>query len=46
MPIKHIISMFEKKIAKNFEEIVLLKGNLPIFFIKFEYKAIYICSKT
>ena len=31
MPIKHIISMFEKKIAKNFEEILLLKGNLPIF---------------
>ena len=31
MPIKHIISMFEQKIAKNFEEIVLLKGNLPIF---------------
>ena len=30
MPIKHIISMFEQKIAKNFEEIVLLKGNLPI----------------
>ena len=23
--------MFEQKIAKNFEEIVLLKGNLPIF---------------
>ena len=31
MPIKHIMSMFEQKIAKNFEEIVLLKGNLPIF---------------
>ena len=31
MPIKHIISMFEQKIAKNFEEIVLLKVNLPIF---------------
>ena len=31
MPIKHNISMFEKKIAKNFEEILLLKGNLPIF---------------
>ena len=31
MFIKHIISMFEQKIAKNFEEIVLLKGNLPIF---------------
>ena len=31
MPIRHIISMFEQKISKNFEEIVLLKGNLPIF---------------
>ena len=31
MNILHIISMFEQKIAKNFEEIVLLKGNLPIF---------------
>ena len=31
MHIKHIISMFEQKIAKNFEEIVLLMGNLPIF---------------
>jgi len=30
MPIKHIISMFEQKIAKNFEEIEHLKGNLPI----------------
>ena len=36
MPIKHIISMFEQKIAKSFEEIVLLKGN----------KAIYICLNT
>ena len=32
MPIKHIISMFEQKIANNFEEIVLLKGNLPNLF--------------
>ena len=31
MHIQHIISMFEEKIAKDFEEIVLLKGNLPIF---------------
>ena len=31
MSIKHIISMFEQKIAKNIEEIVLLKCNLPIF---------------
>ena len=31
MPIKHIISMFEQKIAKHFEEIVLLNCNLPIF---------------
>ena len=31
MPIKHIISMFEQKIAKHFEEILLLKANLPIF---------------
>jgi len=23
--------MFEQKIAKNFEKMVLLKGNLPIF---------------
>ena len=30
-PIKHIISMFEQIIAKHFEEIVLLKFNLPIF---------------
>ena len=29
MPIKHIISMFEQKIAKIFEEILLLKGNIP-----------------
>ena len=33
MPIEHIISMFEEKIAKNFEEMVLLKGNLPIFYL-------------
>ena len=33
MPIKHIISMFEQKIAKNFEKIVLLKSNLPIFLL-------------
>ena len=31
MPIKHIISIFVQKIAKTFEEIVLLKVNLPIF---------------
>ena len=31
MPIKHIISMFEQKIAKNIEEMVLLNCNLPIF---------------
>ena len=31
MPIKHIISMFEQKIDKNIEKMVLLKGNLPIF---------------
>ena len=31
MPIEHNISMFEQKIAKNFEEIVLLNCNLPIF---------------
>ena len=31
MPIKHIISMFVQKITKNFEKMVLLKGNLPIF---------------
>ena len=29
MSIKHIISMFEQKIAKMFDEIVVLKGNLP-----------------
>ena len=29
MFVKHIISMFEQKIANNFEEIVILKGNLP-----------------
>ena len=39
--------MFEEKTAKNFEEMVLLKCNLPIFFyIKFAYKAIYICLMT
>ena len=31
MHIQHIISMFEEKIAKHFEEIVLLNGNFPIF---------------
>ena len=31
MPINHIISMFEQKIAKNFEEILLLMVNLPLF---------------
>ena len=31
MSIKNFISMFEQKIAKNFEEIVLLKCKLPIF---------------
>ena len=31
MHIQHIISMFEEKIAKNFEEMVPLMGNLPIF---------------
>ena len=46
MTIEHIISMFEQKIAKNFEEIVLLNCNLPIFSFKFEYKAVYLCSKT
>ena len=29
MPVKHVISMFEQKIAKDVEEIVLLTGNLP-----------------
>ena len=32
MDIQHIISMFEEKIAKNYEEMVVLKGNLPIKF--------------
>ena len=31
IPIKHIISMFEQKIAKNIEEMVLLNCNLTIF---------------
>ena len=31
MHIQHIISMFEEKIAKNFEEMMFLMGNLPIF---------------
>ena len=31
MHIQHIISMFEEKIAKKFEEMVHLMGNLPIF---------------
>ena len=42
--------MFELKIAKNFQEMLPLKGNLPIQWmevpIKFAYKAIYICLKT
>ena len=47
MHIYNIMSMFEEKFANIFEEMVLLKGNLPIFwFIKFAYKAIYICLKT
>ena len=29
LSIKHIISMFEQKSAKIFEEILLLKGNIP-----------------
>ena len=29
MAIKHFISIFEQKIAKNVEEIVLLNCNLP-----------------
>ena len=33
MPIKHIISMFEQKIAKIIEEMVLLNCNLPIFIL-------------
>ena len=33
MPIYHIISMFEEKFAKDFEEMVLLKSNLPIFYL-------------
>ena len=31
MPIEHIISMFEQKIDKNFEEIELLNCKWPIF---------------
>ena len=31
MSIKHIISMFEQKIAKKIEEMVLLNCNLPNF---------------
>ena len=31
--IQHIISTFEEKIAKHFEEILLLKGNLLIFYL-------------
>ena len=31
MHIHHIIPIFEEKIAKNFEEMVFLMGNLPIF---------------
>ena len=40
--------MFEQKTAKNFEKMVLLKGNLFTYFllIKFLYKAFYICLKT
>ena len=42
----YYIDVWTKKIAKNIEELVLLNCNLPIFFIKFEYTAIYLCSKT
>ena len=31
MPIKHFISMFEQKIDKNIEKMVLLNCNLDIF---------------
>ena len=41
-PIKHIISMFEEKIAKNFEEIVILMGNLPIFASLFLHITLFI----
>ena len=33
MPIYNIMSMFEEKFADIFEEMVLLKGNLPIFYL-------------
>ena len=33
MPIYNIMSMFEEKFANIFEEMVLLKGNLPIFYL-------------
>ena len=31
MIIEHILSIFQQKISKNFEEIELLSCNLPIF---------------
>ena len=40
MPIKNVISMFEQKIAKDIEEIVLLTGNLP------EDREMHIWSET
>ena len=47
MPIKHIISMFEQKIAKNIEEMVLLNCNLSSFsLLNFVYKAIYLCVEN
>ena len=33
MHIQHIISMFEEKITKHFEVMVLLNGNLYIFYL-------------
>ena len=41
MLIKHIISMIEQKNAKNVEEMWLLKGNLPIFFILKQEKSYF-----
>ena len=41
MHIQHIISMFEEKIDKNFEEMVLLMGNLPIFLLNIHISYFY-----
>ena len=42
MPINILYPMFEEKIANNFEEMLVLKGNLPIFSLLNFHKRIFI----